>query len=287
MGVAIHGDGGLAVTCHCRRDVCVMGFFVDVCDDGVPEGIACDTLDVHLFADSPHELAMLGVGQGLHAAEEEMMPAYRPRCRFFNVGSGNLRDGNIPFTELGLGIAHNGKVACGMGDIAANPNDAALQINVFPLEAHHFAGTHGMKGLNGDEAPVCHISHLGNLGDGSQHFAALKRFSLFSGVIGQMNLLALDWIEGDEAVFNRHVKHHAKHIHLFLLGFLCQVLKVVEVCLDVNRGDVLNEHVAKDGIQMLLKLLCVGLSSQRAHCWLLEHIKPVLRILFEKVFTLT
>ena len=40
MGVAIHGDGGLTVACHRRRDVCVMGFFVDICDDGVPEGVA-------------------------------------------------------------------------------------------------------------------------------------------------------------------------------------------------------------------------------------------------------
>ena len=39
VGVAVHGDGGLAVTCHRRREVCVMHLFVDICDDGVPEGI--------------------------------------------------------------------------------------------------------------------------------------------------------------------------------------------------------------------------------------------------------
>ena len=113
MGVAVHGDGGLAVTCHRCRDVRVMRLFVDIFDDGVPEGVARDALDVHLFADSPHELAMLGVGQGLRAAKEEVMPARCLRCRFFNVGSGNLRDGNIPLAELGLGVAHNGKVARG------------------------------------------------------------------------------------------------------------------------------------------------------------------------------
>ena len=149
MCIAVHGDGGLAVACHRRRDVCVMCLFVDICDDGVPEGVARDALDVHLLADSPHELAMLGVGQGLRAAvvidkiriprnaegeaghglraaKEEVMPARCLRCRFFNVGSGNLRDGNIPFAELGLGVAHNGKVARGMSDIAANADDAAL-----------------------------------------------------------------------------------------------------------------------------------------------------------------
>ena len=126
MGVAVHGDGGLAVSCHRRRDVRVMGFFVDICDDGVSEGVARDALDVHLLADTPHELAMLGVGQGLHAAKEEVMPARCLRCRFFNVGSGNLGDGDIPLAELSLGVAHNGKVARGMSDIAANADDAAL-----------------------------------------------------------------------------------------------------------------------------------------------------------------
>ena len=126
MSIAVHGDGGLAVTRHRRRDVCVMRLFVDICDDGVHEGVARDALDVHLLANTPHELAMLGVGQGLRAAKEEVMPARCLRRRFSNVGSGNLSDGDIPLAELSLGVPHNGKVARGMSGIAANADDAAL-----------------------------------------------------------------------------------------------------------------------------------------------------------------
>ena len=74
------------MTCHRRRDVRIMGFFVDICDDGVPEGVARDALHVHLLADVAHQRAMLGIGQGLRAAKEEVMPARCLRCRFFNVG---------------------------------------------------------------------------------------------------------------------------------------------------------------------------------------------------------
>ena len=38
-----------------------MRLFVDICDDGVPEGVACDALDVHLLADTPHELAIIAL----------------------------------------------------------------------------------------------------------------------------------------------------------------------------------------------------------------------------------
>ena len=95
MCIAVHGNGGLAVTRHRRRDVCIMRLFINICDDGVPEGVARDALHVHLLADVPHQRAMLGIGQGLRAAKEEVMPARCLRCRFFNVGSGNLRDSYV------------------------------------------------------------------------------------------------------------------------------------------------------------------------------------------------
>ena len=111
------------MTRHRRRDVGVMRLFVDVCDDGVPEGVARDALHVHLLADVAHQRAMLGIGQGLRAAKEKVMPAYRPRCRVFDVRSGNLRDSYVAFAKQCLGISYNGKVARWMGDIAANADD--------------------------------------------------------------------------------------------------------------------------------------------------------------------
>lgn len=61
VGIAVHGDGGLAVPCHHRRDVRVMRLFADVCNDGAAEGVVRDALHVPLFADVPHPRAMLGV----------------------------------------------------------------------------------------------------------------------------------------------------------------------------------------------------------------------------------
>ena len=46
MGIAVHGDGGLAVICRRRRDLRVMRRFADICDDGVPEGAACNAFAV-------------------------------------------------------------------------------------------------------------------------------------------------------------------------------------------------------------------------------------------------
>ena len=38
--LAVHGDGGFTVSCHRCRDICIIGFFIDICDDGVPESVS-------------------------------------------------------------------------------------------------------------------------------------------------------------------------------------------------------------------------------------------------------
>jgi len=55
VGIAVHCDAGLAVSHDGRGDVCVVGRFVDVSDDSVPEGVACivyfmtDTIKILMF----------------------------------------------------------------------------------------------------------------------------------------------------------------------------------------------------------------------------------------------
>ena len=71
VGIAVHCDAGLAVPCDGRGDVCIVGRFVDVCDDGVPESVACGG-HLHLLADASHHLPVLCVGQGRCPAEQEI-----------------------------------------------------------------------------------------------------------------------------------------------------------------------------------------------------------------------
>jgi len=37
--ITVHGHGRLAVACNCCGNVCIVGVFMDVCEDGAPEGV--------------------------------------------------------------------------------------------------------------------------------------------------------------------------------------------------------------------------------------------------------
>ena len=79
MRVAVHCDSGV---CHCRHNVCLAGFLIYICDDGMPEVVARDAMIPHLLADSPHKLPMLSAGQRLFAAKYELLADTRPRRPF-------------------------------------------------------------------------------------------------------------------------------------------------------------------------------------------------------------
>ena len=135
-----------------------------------------------------------------------------------------------------------------------------------------------MECLDGDEATVNGSFHTRDAVDGVQHFLAGQRFPLLPGLVRQMNFLALDRIQRDEAVFHCHIHNHPQDIDLHLLALLGEVLAVVEVFLDVRRRDVFHHHFTECGIQMNFELVFVVLGGQRADGGLFEDIKPVLGV---------